>query len=263
MQQSKSYARYFLKAKGRHNVHSPFVFDFVDTCLTTKVDKNFRIARKIWMKLLSKQREAFTIKDLGAGSKAGNTKRTVAQLARNASSNGIYGNVLWKIAHHYKPKNILELGTSIGVGSVHLKNALPDSNLITIEGCDRIQKEAYTTFEYWKMNHVFPFCADFDHFLSLPNHWTYDLVFIDGNHQKAPTLRYLNQLMEHTHNDTLFIFDDIRWSDEMWSAWQEIVADERFHLTIDLGRMGLVWKRTQQTKEHFTLRPVIRKGKLV
>lgn len=259
---SRNYLQYLFKSKGRHGVHSAFVFDFVDKCLTTKVDKNFISQRKMWVKNASYQTETFTITDLGAGSKKMKNTRSVSQLIKTASTNGIYGDVLWKIAHHYRPKNILELGTSIGTGAITMKNATPESFLITVEGCEQILRRAYQQFDYWQLKNIVPIHASFDEFLKLPNVATHDLVFLDGNHESTATLSYLELLLNQTHNETIFILDDIRWSDDMWSLWQKLIADDRFHLTIDLGRMGLIWKRPHQMKEHFVLRPQILKTKL-
>jgi predicted O-methyltransferase YrrM len=259
MQKNRSYWSYLIQSKGRHGVHSPFVYDFVDKCLTTKVDKNFRTTRKKWFQKLSREKELFEISDHGAGSKKMNHLRSVAELAKKASSAGVYGNVLYQICKHYQPKTILEFGTSIGTGVIHMKAGNPSAQIVTIEGCDRILEKAYQQFDYWKLDHVFPICTQFDHFIKLPPIHQYDLVFLDGNHEGSATMRYLNQLENQTHNETVFIMDDIRWSEDMWNTWQQIVADERFHVTIDLGRMGLIWRRKQQVKEHFTIRPVILK----
>ncbi len=258
----RNYVTFLLKSKGRHGIHSAFVFNFVDRCLTTKVDKNFLTARKSWVKLLSHDKELFTIRDLGAGSRTLKKTRSVAQLIKTASSRGLYGNLLWKIARHYQPKTILELGTSIGCGAITLKNGAPNAHLITVEGCDETLRRAYKQFEYWKLDGITPINSPFDEFLKLKQPFIYDLVFLDGNHQSEATLNYLELLMDSTHGETLFILDDIRWNDDMWKLWNQLVDDERFHLSIDLGRMGLLWRRKHQAKEHFVLRPWILKNKL-
>lgn len=259
---SRNYFQYLLRSKGRHGIHSAFVFDFVDKCLTTKVDKNFISERKKWVKKSLGDREEFKITDLGAGSKKMTRTRSVSKLVKSSSTLGIYGDVIWKIVHHYHPKMILELGTSIGTGSVTMKNAAPDSHLITVEGCDETLRRAYKQFDYWNLDKITPIRASFDDFLKKPNAYTYDLVFLDGNHESTATLRYLDLLMNKTTDETLFILDDIRWNDDMWKLWQQLIADERFHVTIDLGRMGIICKKPSQSKEHFTLRPAIFKTKL-
>lgn len=262
MQNSKSIFGFLRKSKGRHGIHSPFVFDFVDNCLTTKVDKNFLNTRKIWLQILKKNREQFKITDLGAGSKQMGNTRSVAQLAKNAGSKGLYGEILWKIAHHYRPELMLELGTSIGTGSIHLKSGNPESHLITVEGCDAILSRALQQFDYWHLSGITTICSSFETFVELPAIGKYDLIFLDGNHSRNATLVYLEKLFDHSHSQTVFILDDIRWSDDMWDLWKQLVSDERFHVSIDLGRMGLLWRREEQTKEHFVLRPKIFKNSL-
>ena len=257
MQNPRSYWSFFRRAKGRHGIHSPFVFGITDTCLTTKVDKNFNTERKKWYCQLAADREMFPITDLGAGSKQLRQQRSVSQLLKTSSSKGIYGDVLYKLAHYFRPQTVLELGTSIGVGTVHLKKGYPDAHIITVEGCPNTLAQACKSFDYWKLDGITTLCASFDDFLEQPVFTRYDLIYIDGHHDGPATLRYLESLQQQSHDETLFIFDDIRWSDGMWEAWQQIVSDERFHVTIDLGRMGLVWKRPQQTKEHFMIRPRI------
>lgn len=259
MKISRSYWSFLRHATGRHGVHSPFVFELADTCLTTKVDKNFNTLRKKWYTGLKRNTDLFTVKDLGAGSGKLQSKRSVAQLSKTSSSRGLYGDVLYQMAHFFRPATILELGTSLGTGTIHLKMGNPLAHVITVEGCPNTLRKACQSFDYWNLNGITTINASFDEFLQRPPFTQYDLIFIDGHHDGEATIRYLEQLQQHSHNETLFIFDDIRWSNDMWNAWEKIVSDSRFHVTIDLGRMGLVWKRPQQTKEHFVLRPKIRK----
>ncbi|WP_169312043.1 O-methyltransferase [Fluviicola taffensis] len=226
------------------------------------MDKNFLNSRKNWLQKAKKDREQFKITDLGAGSKQMGKTRSVSELAKKASSAGIYGEILWKIAHHYQPKLLLELGTSIGTGSIHLKSGNPNSHLITVEGCDRILLKASQQFDTWNLTGITTICASFDEFVKLPCiGGTYDLIFLDGNHSGEATLRYIDMLFQHTDHNTAFILDDIRWSDGMWNCWNQLVNDDRFHVSIDLGRMGILWRRDEQTKEHFTIRPKIFKNR--
>lgn len=186
-----------------------------------------------------------------------NTTRSIAQLTRTASSKGLYGTVLWQLARYFQPATVLEFGTSVGIGTISLKKGAPNAKIVTVEGCDRTLSKAYQQFDYWKLEGIFPVCSSFDDFLKLPPIFQYDMVYLDGNHNGAATLHYIEELQHQTSDHTLFIMDDIRWSDDMWAAWQSITEDERFHVTIDLGRMGLFWRRTAQTKEHFIIRPKI------
>ncbi len=81
------------------------------------------------------------------------------------------------------------------------------------------------------------------------------MVYIDGHHDGKALLKYLSDLENYTHEDTLFIIDDIRWSSDMLDAWNKISKLPSYHVTVDLFYLGLVWKRSIQEKEHFILRP--------
>ena len=82
----------------------------------------------------------------------------------------------------------------------------------------------------------------------------FDLIFIDGNHQKEATLNYFEKLLSAVHNDSVMIFDDIHWSKEMEAAWEEIKLHPEVSVTIDTFYWGLVFFRREQAKEHFVIR---------
>lgn len=226
------------------------------------MDKNFLNTRKKWLQTIKKDREQFKITDLGAGSKRMGETRSVSELAKKAGSKGLYGEILWKISRHYQPALMLELGTSIGLGAIHLKSGNPDGHLITVEGCDAILSQALKQFDAWNLSGITTICSSFDEFVTLPALGKYDLIFLDGNHSREATLNYMESLFAHTHSNTAIILDDIRWSEDMWDCWNYLVSDPRFHVSIDLGRMGILWRREDQTKEHFTIRPKIFKTRL-
>ena len=84
---------------------------------------------------------------------------------------------------------------------------------------------------------------------------TFDLIFIDGNHRKIPTLRYFNLLKQHVHPNSLIIFDDIHWSKEMEEAWAEIKEDPQVKVSIDLYQFGMVFFMNDvKQRQSFVLR---------
>ncbi|MCW3106757.1 MAG: class SAM-dependent methyltransferase, partial [Segetibacter sp.] len=82
-----------------------------------------------------------------------------------------------------------------------------------------------------------------------------DFAFIDGNHRKEPTIRYFEQLLTKATEYSVFIFDDIHWSEGMEEAWKYIQKHPSVTLTIDLFFIGLVFfRKEQKVAQHFSIR---------
>jgi predicted O-methyltransferase YrrM len=128
----------------------------------------------------------------------------------------------------------------------------PSGSLITVEGCPETVRFANKTLKdipgVQVVNQRF-----IDFIPTLNPTYRADLVFIDGHHDGEALLGYIDQLLPHSHDETIFIVDDIRWSDCMYKAWQQLKGDHRFHVNIDFFRMGVLVKRPYQEKEAFTL----------
>lgn len=197
--------------------------------------------------------KSIQITDHGVGSKRMGNTRTLSQLYKNSSSKGKFGKMLFQLMHHYKLQSALELGTSIGIGAVSMATGNKEADITTIEGCPNTRKEAIEIFEALDLSNIESLEGTFkDVIPTLPDK-KYDLIFIDGHHDGNATLQYVEQLLPHAHDDTFFILDDIRWSPSMKSAWEQLKMDERFHVSIDLFRMGMILLRPQQEKEHFDI----------
>jgi predicted O-methyltransferase YrrM len=68
----------------------------------------------------------------------------------------------------------------------------------------------------------------------------FDLVFIDGNHDRDATLAYATSFAAASRPGAVMVLDDITWSDGMQQAWAELRAGLDGSVTSDLGRLGLV-----------------------
>lgn len=255
------YLQYFITAsngKG-HGVHSPFVFDFIQRILND--DRSFYAFE--WIENvrnnLKTDKRVITIEDFGAGSRVAKTKqRTIQQIAASSLKPKKYSQLLFRIVDYYQPKYILELGTSLGITTAYLANANKNAQVITLEGAKEVAAIAKQNFESLHLTNVSLVEGNFDETLQevikvkMPK---VDFAFIDGNHRRVPTLKYLDDLLPALHEYSCVVFDDIHWSREMEEAWELIKAHPKVTLTIDLFFIGVVFfRKAQKVKQHFAIR---------
>ena len=81
-----------------------------------------------------------------------------------------------------------------------------------------------------------------------------DFCFVDGNHQKNATITYFELCLKYSNNNTIFVFDDIHWSDGMEEAWDYITSHHKTTLTIDLFYVGIVFVKSELSKENYIIR---------
>jgi predicted O-methyltransferase YrrM len=245
--------KYFVHAKGRHGIHSPFVYDFVDKCLKIQLNPEFIQKRNELFSKLKESKESISVADFGVGSKKLTNSREIKSLFKVSSTKGKYADLLFRISSFYKPAKILELGTSLGIGTIHLQAGNPKANSTTIDACGETINQAklnFSTFNF-EINCV---NETFNNYLDQLQPEKFDLIFIDGHHDGQALKNYLEKLHDYAHDETIFILDDIRWSASMFHAWNEIIQSEKYHVTLDLFRIGIVISKKQQTKQHFVIR---------
>lgn len=249
------FMKYSLNAKGRHGIHSPFVYQLVNTGLQKPLSEVLKNNQKKLFKALKNDKTGIHFIEYGAGSKRLTNQRTVSEIFATNSTKKKYGNLLIKLMDTYKPMHVLELGTSIGCGSLQLHWGNPTAKIVSVEACKETYEFAMKTIEHHGNKEQFKLInSTFQDYLALNNTTIFDLIYIDGHHDGKSLINYVKQLEKNTHNETLFILDDIRWSNDMLSAWKQLINDEQYHLTIDFFKMGVLIRQDSKRKEHFVLR---------
>jgi predicted O-methyltransferase YrrM len=260
LQLAQRFTKYFLTAsngKG-HGIHSPFVFNFVESVLNDKAQyEPYNKIEQLRNHLLQDQ-QVLTIEDFGAGSTVSKSnKRKVAEIAKSSLKPTKFGQLLFRMVQHHKPTIIIELGTSLGVTTCYLASGDKNATVYTMEGAPQVAEVANKNFEQLSLENIQLIQGNFDETLSrqLNNLSTVDLAFVDGNHRKQPTLNYFYQLLKKANENSILVFDDIHWSKEMEEAWKEIQSDPNVTLTIDLFFVGIVFfRKEQKVQQHFTIR---------
>jgi predicted O-methyltransferase YrrM len=255
------YLKYWLTAdngKG-HGIHSPFVYAFIESVLSDDgVYYCYGSIEKIRARL-NQDNSLLELEDFGAGSRVHAAyKRKVSEIAGSSLKSKKFAQLLFRMANYYQPKNILELGTSLGITTAYLASANTAVPVITMEGAKAVAAIAKKTFDELQLKNISITEGNFDHTLKellqkkIPS---VDFAFIDGNHRKEPTIEYFEQLLQHVHEYSILVFDDVHWSKEMEAAWEYIKAHEAVTLTVDLFFIGIIFfRKEQKVKQHFTIR---------
>ena len=254
----KSYLSYLFQSKYKkgYGLHSPFVFELVRDLIGDRHHYYIFESIKAYRKQLMKSKQVISMTDYGAGSTEFNKKeRRVSDLVFKSSMQPRYGELLFRLANHFKPNCILELGTSIGISTAYLARHNSASKVYTIEGCENTAAFAAKTFISLKCPNVNQIVGQFKDVLPelVASMDQLDMVFFDGHHEKQATIDYFNICLPKAGNNSIFIFDDIHWSKGMYDAWKIICDHPKVTVSLDLFQIGIIFFRKECQKQHFVV----------
>lgn len=240
----------------KYSLHPPFIYHLY--CTVIKNKKNYYCFGQIEeiRKNILQDDTLINIQDYGSGSRStSKNQRKVKDIARTGLSSAKFSQLLFRLAEHFKPKVVLELGTSLGINTLYLGSHSADCKIYTFEGCTETADYAEKVFDLLKVKNIelvrgnidinLPLVAD-----ALEN---IDFIYFDANHRYKPTISYFETALLKAHDKSLFIFDDIHWSSEMEEAWETIKKHPKVTMTIDIFDAGLVFFDRNLNYEQYIL----------
>lgn len=248
--------QFYYKAKTKYHIQSPLVYEILTEILENKREYYcFEEIERIRYSLLNSEAK-IEVKDFGAGSR--NMKpdriRDVRNIAATSLSPEFKCRILFNSVLYFAPKEVVELGTSLGISTLYLAKPASDITVHTIEASPQIQHIAKMNFDLTQTSNIKSHLGIFDDVLPGVLTSNTQLVYIDGNHTKEATLRYYELIRSLKNDKMVIIFDDIYWSKGMQEAWKEIEKDAP--LTIDFYHLGFVlFSHEIIRKQNFTVIP--------
>lgn len=251
------YITFLFRSSNQHGIHSPYVYELITKCLYSRISHDEYTVLQSFRESLYKNSDTIKVKDFGAGSRVFKSNlRKISRIARAAGITKKRAKLLFRLTTYFQPNNILELGTSLGIATAAMHLGNPKAKIVTIEGCKETARIAKQQFDRYDLENINLIRSEFNAALHMPevSNCRFDLIYVDGNHNKEATLDYFHRLLPNVSNDSVMILDDIHWSKGMTEAWEIIKEHEQVRVSIDTFYWGLVFFRKEQEKQHFSIR---------
>lgn len=182
-------------------------------------------------------------------------KRDPASAARTGAS-PMKGVLIRRITTHYDVQDIFELGTNIGISGCYFASVEKPITFTSVEGSESLSNIASKNISRFTSRHNIMnmlFDEAIDQLLEA-NEPQFDMVFLDGQHQKEASEHYVQRVLPLMREKSCFVFDDIRWSEGMYTFWEDMTRSDLFEYTIDFGSIGVgVRRHTATPRRHFNL----------
>jgi hypothetical protein len=180
------FIKYKWKAKGKHGIHSPFIFSLVEKGIQSELtDSNFQ-----------------------------------SQNSKNLH----FEQFVFKLLRYFKTQNIF----------IDEKKELTD----------------WETF-FRKNFSSLKIQLNLKELNKSSKNSSFDIIFISNSNQ---LLEKLLTLKPYSKNETVFLIEGIRSNKYSFEDWRKLCEMKTFHVSIDFFQSGLLILRSQQEKEHFTLK---------
>jgi predicted O-methyltransferase YrrM len=227
-----AYLRHQLKAKNRHGLHSPFVYHLVDEVIYDRSERSdYAEIEKLRQKLLQDQ-----------------------GLMMPSKRSKIY-QLIYRLVKEFKPRNILEIGTNLGISTLYLAKAAPSARVITIQTYSETDNSVQNC-KSLQTNNIEYLVQNEDHTVAgiISKVKNLDIVFVAADRRMESPLDYFYLCLTKISSKSIMIFEGIYLSKATKEAWEAIKAHPRVTVTIDFFWIGLVFFKEDQGKEHFRIR---------
>lgn len=243
--------KYWLFKEDAHSLQSSIVYALYTKALTSK---NTSIDPEI-IALKRQHLVDQTVVHQKFGSYSERPKNTkIGTIAKRGVSSFHDSLILKSLIIYAGSKNVLELGSSIGLNAIVLAQGV-DVSVTSIDIDPQLIAIAQRNAQLLDLEASINFVnADADHFIDKMHkeEVRFDFIYIDANHTFDATIRYYEKLKSLLSQQGIMVFDDINWSKPMNNAWGEIKNDVKQGVILENYNMG-IWAKNENQKASYML----------
>lgn len=234
---------HWLGKESPHSVHAPALYHLYTEVIQKDSHTRPFIEIENSRKRLLADEGSIPFQNLGSGHSVRSGSSKVKDIASKSLTPEKWCQLLIRLSESIQAKNILELGTSLGISTLYLSSNI-DCKVWTMEGNPAVARIANQLFSANHRTNIELISGNIDQELGplLGRIPELDLIFLDANHRYEPTLRYAKQVLQKLRPGGLIIADDIHRSKGMNQAWNELRLNPEIQGSINLFRWGILVK---------------------
>lgn len=204
-------------------VHSPFVFNLIT-------------------KVIEEKCSYYSFYDIELLRKQLLQNRSIGEIVKRESIRPKHGALLFRLTNYFKSKNILQIGTTMGLSTLYLTSYATGLRCIALENVPEFATIARQAFAKEGRNPIDLRIGNYKDLLPQALHDinSLDFVFFNTLYEQHNNLWLFNECMKYAHNDTVFVFEGIKANRKMREFWNEICACPEVTVTLDLYSLGIV-----------------------
>ena len=204
-------------------VHSPFVFNLIT-------------------KVIEEKCSYYSFYDIELLRKQLLQTRSIGEIVKREAIRPKHGALLFRLTNYFKSRNILQIGTTMGLSTLYLTSYATGLRCIVLENIPEFAAIARQAFAKEGRNPIDLRIGNYKDLLpqALNDINSLDFVFFNTLYEQQKNLWLFNECMKYVHNDTVFVFEGIKASRKMREFWKEICACPEVTVTLDLYSLGIV-----------------------
>ena len=243
----------FIRYRKGFGVHSPFVFSLI----TKVIEEAYPYYSYYDIDLIRKEllfREGkITYADFRKGGER--KTQTVAEIVKHWGIKQKHGELLFRLTNYFKPKNILQIGPTVGLSTLYLTTYAKGLKCISLERVPEFTSIIDTCQEKEGRNPIDVRTGSYTDTLpkALNDMPSLDFAYFNTSAEPENNRWLFNECLKQIHKDTVFVFEGIKVSPAMKELWQEVRECPEVSVTLDLYSLGIAIFNKRLHKRNYTV----------
>ncbi|MDO4757332.1 MAG: SAM-dependent methyltransferase [Parabacteroides sp.] len=230
-----------LRYRKGFGVHSPFVFNLITKVIEERSSYySFDDIELIRKQLLYREEQISYADRRKQGVKR---SRTIGQIVRQEGIKPKQGALLFRLTNYFQSKQILQIGSSMGLSTLYLSSYASDLNCVVLENVPEFATISRIVFEKAARNPIDLRIGSYKELLpnALEKMEKLDFVFFNTLYEQQNNHFLFEACLSRVHDQTVFVFDGIKESRKMREFWRSVCEHPKVTVTIDLYSMGIAF----------------------